>query len=121
MCLCACAQNQTRMHSEGLWCVCVSEPSKGRGDGEHGSSSINGSSIANVRVSGHVCVSGGGERRGRHDRTPGRRGGSREANPASLLRCRRSGNRGRYSPERLEPWMHGGSLFYSVGGLLLEP
>lgn len=63
-----------------------------------------------VRVSRHACVRGGGERRGRRDRTPGRRGGSRGANPASLLRCRRSGNRGRYSLERLEPWIHGGGL-----------
>lgn len=41
-----------RMHIEGLWCVNVSEPSKGRGATEQSSSSSS-SSIARVRAS--VC------------------------------------------------------------------
>lgn len=59
------------MHAEGSWCVCVcvSEPSKGRvatersGDSGGRSSSICGSSVANVHVRVRVCVRGGGKRR----------------------------------------------------------
>ncbi|TWW76435.1 hypothetical protein D4764_13G0010970 [Takifugu flavidus] len=114
------------MHAKGLRRVSVSEPSKGRGGAVRRSGGGGGSGIATVRVSAcereSVCEGWRGEeRRGRRGRTPGRRGGSRGANPASLLRCRRSGRRGRYSPERSERWIHKGSLFRSEGGRLRKP
>lgn len=82
-----------RMHIEGLWSVSVSKPSKGRGATERSSSSS--SSIARVCVSVHVCVTGGGEREGRHGGTPGRGSWSRGADPASLLHSRRTRTQGR--------------------------
>lgn len=51
-----------RMHIEGLWCVSVSEPSKGRGSAERSS---NSSSIARVcvRVCERMCEGWRGEER----------------------------------------------------------
>lgn len=85
-----------RMHTEGLWCVSVSEPSKGSGATERSSSSrssrSSSSSIARVCVSvcESVCV------------CEGWRGEERQTRQDSREKKRESGSRPSLSPPQLE-------------------